>query len=217
MYSSTPQFDGDGPGLAPSAAVTADPAASPVSVAQSSSMYSQGPAVSSSAQGTAPVKSAPKAIDKSKWNTGVKVPQSTVNAVKAAGKGNMGVKAAANAAGMGKGNVGVGADAKYDQRTAGQYQEAVKRVYPNAYAQAAAQAANKAASGRPNSPYGFGGVPSKPKPSVNEDGKNSRAAKPSVNEDGKNSRAANKKKLPKLSFMPNPNGAAGQTPFIPIK
>ena len=181
MYTSTPQFDGDGPGLAPSAAVTADPAASPVSVAQSSSMYSPGPAVSSSAQGTAPVKtkSAPKAIDKSKWNTGVKVPQSTVDAVKNAGRGNMGVKAAAIAAGMGKGNVGVGADAKYDQRTAGQYQEAVKRVYPNAYAQAAAQAANKAASGRPNSPYGFGGTsqtPNKPKPSVNEDGKNSRIA-----------------------------------------
>jgi hypothetical protein len=216
MYSLKPQFDGEGPGLTPSAAVTSNAAASPVSVAQSSSMYSQGPAVSSSAQGTAPTPSAPKAIDKSKWNTGVKVPQTTVDAVKAAGKGNMGVNAATKAAGMGKGNAGAGADAKYDQKTAGQYQEAVRRVYPNAYAQAATQAANKAASGRPNSPYGFGGAPSKPKPSVNEDGKNSRAAKPSVNEDGRNSRAANKTK-PFPSFMPNPRGAAGQSPFIPVK
>jgi hypothetical protein len=187
MYSLTPQFDGDGPGLTPSAAVTADAAASPVSVAQSSSMYSQGPAATG--PGTAPVKSAPKAIDKSKWNTGVKVPQTTIDAVKAAGKGNMGVNAATKAAGMGKGNAGAGADAKY---------------------------ANRAASGRPNSPYGFGGTPSKPKPSVNEDGRNSRAAKPSVNEDGRNSRAANKTK-PFPSFMPNPRGAAGQSPFIPIK
>ena len=158
MYSSTPQFDGDGPGLAPSAAVTADPAASPVSVAQSSSMYSQGPAVSSSAQGTAPVKTkaGPKAIDKSKWNKGIKVPQATVDAVKAAGKGNMGVNAATNAQGTGaKYN---GSSLMPNQPASPQYQEAVKRVYPNAYA----QAANKAASGRPNSPYGFGGVSQTP-------------------------------------------------------
>lgn len=159
MYSSTPQFDGEGPGLTPSAAVTADPAASPVSVAaQSSSMYSQGPAVSSSAQGTAPVKTkaGPKAIDKSKWNTGIKVPQATVNAVKAAGKGNMGVNAATNAQGTGaKYN---GSSLMPNQPASPQYQEAVKRVYPNAYA----QAANKAASGRPNSPYGFGGTSQTP-------------------------------------------------------
>ena len=156
MYVTRPQFDGEGPGLTPSAAVTADPAASPVSVTQSSSMYSQGPAVSSSAQGTAPIKSAPKAIDKSKWNKGIKVPQATVNAVKAAGKGNMGVNAATNAQGTGaKYN---GSSLMPNQPASPQYQEAVKRVYPNAYA----QAANKAASGRPNSPYGFGGVSQTP-------------------------------------------------------
>lgn len=160
MYASTPQFDGEGPGLTPSAAVTADPAASPVSVAQSSSMYSQGPAATG--PGTAPVKSAPKAkakakaIDKSKWNTGIKVPQATVDAVKDAGRGNMGVNAATNAQGTGaKYN---GSSLMPNQPASPQYQEAVKRVYPNAYA----QAANKAASGRPNSPYGFGGVSQTP-------------------------------------------------------
>jgi len=184
MIPGVAQFDGEGPGLAPSAAVTADPAASPVSVAQSSSMYSPGPAATG--PGTAPVKSAPKAkaIDKSKWNTGIKVPQATVNAVKAAGKGNMGVNAATNAQGTGaKYN---GSSLMPNQPASPQYREAVTRVYPNAYA----QAANKAASGRPNSPYGFGGVsqtPNKPKA------------------------------LPKLSFMPNPTGAAGQSPFIPVK
>lgn len=158
MIPGVSQFDGEGPGLAPSAAVAADPAASPVSVAQSSSMYSPGPAVSSSAQGTAPVKTkaGPKAIDKSKWNTGIKVPQATVDAVKAAGKGNMGVNAATNAQGTGaKYN---GSSLMPNQPASPQYQEAVKRVYPNAYA----QAANKAASGRPNSPYGFGGVSQTP-------------------------------------------------------
>jgi len=48
-----------------------------------------------------------------------------------------------------------------NQPASPQYREAVTRVYPNAYA----QAANQAASGRTNSPYGFGGVsqtPSKP-------------------------------------------------------
>jgi len=157
MIPGVAQFDGEGPGLAPSAAVTADPAASPVSVAQSSSMYSQGPAATG--PGTAPVKSAPKAIDKSNWNRGIKVPQATVDAVKAAGRGNMGVNAAkaANSTGA-KYN---GSSLVPNQPASPQYREAVTRVYPNAYA----QAANQAASGRTNSPYGFGGVsqtPSKP-------------------------------------------------------
>jgi len=159
MIPGVAQFDGEGPGLAPSAAVANNAAASPVTAAQSSSMYSQGPAVSSSAQGTSPFNAAPKTIDKSNWNRGIRVPQATVDAVKDAGRGNMGVNAAkaANSTGA-KYN---GSSLVPNQPASPQYREAVTRVYPNAYA----QAANQAASGRTNSPYGFGGVsqtPSKP-------------------------------------------------------
>ena len=142
MFPQVAQFDGEGPGLQPSPAVTADASASPVTAARNSEY--RGNAGGSAA-------AAPKTIDKSNWNKGIKVPQATVNAVKDAGRGNMGVNAAKAAASTG--SKYVGSQLMPNQPASPQYKEAVTRVYPNAYA----KAANQAASGRTNSPYGFGG------------------------------------------------------------
>lgn len=163
MYSATPQFDGDGPGLQPSPAVSANAAASPVTVyndeqskmagmrAANASVASMSAPKSSEYRGNAGGSAAAKPIDKSNWNKGIKVPQATVNAVKDAGRGNMGVNAAKAAASTG--SKYVGSQLMPNQPASPQYKEAVTRVYPNAYA----KAANQAASGRTNSPYGFGG------------------------------------------------------------
>ena len=152
MYSATPQFDGDGPGLQPSPAVSANAAASPVTVYndEQSKMAGMRAANAAASSMSAP-KATSKPIDKSNWNKGIKVPQATVNAVKDAGRGNMGVNAAKAAASTG--SKYVGSQLMPNQPASPQYREAVSRVYPNAYA----KAANKAASGRTNSPYGFGG------------------------------------------------------------
>jgi hypothetical protein len=159
MYSATPQFDGDGPGLQPSPAVSANAAASPVTVYndEQSKMAGMRAANAAVASMSAP-KATSKPIDKSNWNKGIKVPQATVDAVKDAGRGNMGVNAATIA--NSKGSKYVGSQLMPNQPASPQYREAVTRVYPNAYN----QAANKAASGRSNSPYGFGGY--NPKTSI---------------------------------------------------
>ena len=150
MYLSTRQFDGEGPGLQPSPAVTADASASPVTAVQAANNAIGANRMAQASYGGGAAKTT-KPIDKSNWNKGIKVPQATVDAVKDAGRGNMGVNAATIA--NSKSSKYVGSQLMPNQPASPQYREAVSRVYPNAYA----QSANKAASGRTNSPYGFGG------------------------------------------------------------
>jgi hypothetical protein len=77
---------------------------------------------------------APKAIDKSNWDKGTKVPQSTVDAVKDAGRGNMGAvpqRIVKNDA-IGLSAPGyVGSQLQYNAPVSKEYKEATKRVYPN--------------------------------------------------------------------------------------
>jgi hypothetical protein len=77
---------------------------------------------------------APKAIDKSKWDRSIKVSQSTVDAVKDAGRGNMGKapqRTVKNDA-IGLSSKGyVGSQMQYNAPVSAEYKEAVKRVYPN--------------------------------------------------------------------------------------
>jgi hypothetical protein len=157
MYSSTPQFDGEGPGLQPSAAVTADASASPVTAynasapsalaskesgaigaASMASTYKEpgkGAGMSSeyrgNAGGSAAPKSASKPIDKSNWDRSTKVSPSTVASVKSAGAGNMGYAAARNAK---YGMPGYdGSTFSQNKPASNEYKEATKRVYPSAY------------------------------------------------------------------------------------
>ena len=84
------------------------------------------------------VKSSKKAIDKSNWNKNVKVSESTVKATKDMGRGNMGKNAAYDMnvkrqrLGGLKGSPGAGDIAPRVANT--EEREAVKRVYPKAYA-----------------------------------------------------------------------------------
>jgi len=77
---------------------------------------------------------APKAIDKSNWDKGTKVPESTVKAVKDAGRGNMGAvpqRIVKNDA-IGLSEPGyVGSQLQYNAPVSKEYKEATKRVYPN--------------------------------------------------------------------------------------
>jgi hypothetical protein len=77
---------------------------------------------------------APKAIDKSNWDKGTKVPESTVKAVKDAGRGNMGAvpqRIVKNDA-IGLSAPGyVGSQLQYNAPVSKEYKEATKRVYPN--------------------------------------------------------------------------------------
>jgi hypothetical protein len=86
------------------------------------------------ASGSAPKTKTPKAIDKSAWDKGTKVSQSTVDAVKDAGRGNMGKvpqRTVKNDA-IGLSSKGyVGSQMQYNAPVSKEYKEAVKRVYPN--------------------------------------------------------------------------------------
>jgi hypothetical protein len=77
---------------------------------------------------------APKAIDKSNWDKGTKVPESTVKAVKDAGRGNMGAvpqRIVKNDA-IGLSAPGyVGSQLQYNAPVSKEYKEATKRIYPN--------------------------------------------------------------------------------------
>jgi hypothetical protein len=113
-------------------AAASAPQAGPSAPSAASSGY--GTAKNSEYRGTASATKAPKAIDKSNWDRSIKVPQSTVDAVKDAGRGNMGkvpqrtVKN--DAIGLsGKGYVG--SQMQYNAPVSAEYKEAVKRVYPN--------------------------------------------------------------------------------------
>jgi hypothetical protein len=98
-------------------------------------MMSRSNAMSPMTQATPAAKAkAPKAIDKSNWDKGTKVPQSTVDAVKDAGRGNMGKvpqRIVKNDA-IGLSAPGyVGSQLQYNAPVSKEYKEAVKRVYPN--------------------------------------------------------------------------------------
>jgi hypothetical protein len=73
-------------------------------------------------------------IDKSKWDRSIKVSQSTVDAVKDAGRGNMGKapqRTFKNDA-IGLSSKGyVGSQMQYNAPVSAEYKEAVKRIYPN--------------------------------------------------------------------------------------
>jgi len=75
-----------------------------------------------------------KTIDKSNWDRGIKVSQATVDAVKDAGRGNMGKvpqRTVKNDA-IGLSSKGyVGSQMQYNAPVSAEYKEAVKRVYPN--------------------------------------------------------------------------------------
>ena len=132
MYSATPQFDGDGPGLQPSPAVSANAAASPVTVYndEQSKMAGYRAAHAAAASMSAP-KATSKPIDKSNWDRSTKVSPSTVSSVKSAGAGNMGYGAARNAK---YGMPGYdGSTFSQNKPASNEYKEATKRVYPSAY------------------------------------------------------------------------------------
>ena len=143
MYSATPQFDGDGPGLQPSPAVSANATASPVTVyndeqskmagmrAANASVASMSAPKSSEYRGNAGGSAAAKPIDKSNWDRSTKVSPSTVASVKSAGAGNMGYGAARNAK---YGMPGYdGSTFSQNKPASNEYKEATKRVYPSAY------------------------------------------------------------------------------------
>lgn len=166
MYSSTPQFGGEGPGLQPSPAVTADASASPVTAVNNAIGANRMAQASYGGSSMSSAAKSPKAVDKSGYNRNIKVSQSTVDATKDLGRGNMGVKAAQDAMAVKPRIVG-GTLSSGPVAASPEQKEAVSRVYPNAYAKAGAianRAGNSKSSGRPNSPYGFGGY--SPKPNV---------------------------------------------------
>ena len=137
MYSSTPQFDGEGAGLQPSAAVSANAAASPVTVYndEQSKMAGYRAANASAASMSAP-KATSKPIDKSSWDRSTKVSPSTVSAVKDLGRGNMGAKAATDAFAL-KPRIQGGVLSSGLVPASREQKEATKRVYPSAYKNAA--------------------------------------------------------------------------------
>ena len=135
MFPQVAQFDGEGPGLQPSPAVTADASASPVTAVQASNnaIGANRMAQASYSGGAAkPTKS----IDKSSWDRSTKVSPSTVSAVKDLGRGNMGAKAATDAFAL-KPRIQGGVLSSGLVPASREQKEATKRVYPSAYKNAA--------------------------------------------------------------------------------
>lgn len=150
MYPTAGQFDGvmgvdgEGPGLKPSAAVTNNVAASPVTAMQTTNTTtaagiaaaSAAPAYKEPGKGAGITSTAPKAIDKSSWNRDIKVSPSTVAGVKDLGRGNMGANAAKDALAIKPRLIG-GVLSSGPAAASVEQKEATKRVYPNAYRNAA--------------------------------------------------------------------------------
>ncbi len=140
------QFDGDGGYDTPmNAGATAAAKAgegdrgdySPINAMNSTAVEGdRGSYSPNNAKGSTPAAKtkAPKAIDKCAWDRGTKVPQSTVDAVKDAGRGNMGAvpqRIVKNDA-IGLSAPGyVGSQLQYNAPVSKEYKEATKRVYPN--------------------------------------------------------------------------------------
>jgi hypothetical protein len=162
MYPRIGQFDGvsgpDGEGSVANASTDVSPSVAAPST--TSAIGANRMAQASYGGGTSTPAKAAKPIDKSNWDRNVKVSQSTVDSLK---KG--GIK---QAAAMSKMNAGAAQGG-----LAAEYQEATKRVYPKAYTPSPTktQSSNSAASGRSNSPYGFGGVGAPKKRGVGGGGK----------------------------------------------
>jgi hypothetical protein len=140
MYSTTPQFDGEGPGLQPSPAVSNNAAASPVTAYNDTinldKIGANRMAQASYGGGTSTPAKSTKPIDKSSWNRSTKVSPSTVAAVKDLGRGNMGAKAATDAFAV-KPRVIGGVLSSGPVGASREQKEATKRVYPSAYRNAA--------------------------------------------------------------------------------
>jgi hypothetical protein len=136
MYSTTPQFDGEGPGLQPSPAVSDNAAASPVTAYNDTIKIGANRMAQASYGGGTSKPSSPKPIDKSSWNRSTKVSQGTVDAVKDLGRGNMGAKAATDAFAIKPRIIGGSLSSGPVAASVAQ-KEATKRVYPSAYRNAA--------------------------------------------------------------------------------
>ena len=132
MFPQVAQFDGEGPGLQPSPAVTADASASPVTAANNAIGANRMAQASYSGGAT----KSPKPIDKSGWDRSTKVSPSTVSAVKDLGRGNMGAKAATDAFAL-KPRIQGGVLSSGLVPASREQKEATKRVYPSAYKNAA--------------------------------------------------------------------------------
>ena len=135
MYLTTSQFDGEGPGLEPSPAVSNDAAASPVSAAgitpvvdEQTKMAGYREAGKNAVISPSPVK---KVIDKSNWDRSTKVSPATIAVVKNDGRGNMGANAAAKVKNGAPGYYG--STFSPNAPVSKEYAEGVKRVYPSAY------------------------------------------------------------------------------------
>ena len=139
------QFDGGGDTLPanPPKTIAPTPLAAQeggaVGAASMASQYKEpgkGAGMSSEYRGNAGGSAAKKtkSIDKSNWDKGTKVPESTVKAVKDAGRGNMGAvpqRIVKNDA-IGLSAPGyVGSQLQYNAPVSKEYKEATKRVYPN--------------------------------------------------------------------------------------
>jgi len=113
---------------------------------------------------------APKAIDKSAWDRGTKVSQSTVDAVKDAGRGNMGKVPQDKVKNGAPGYYGSGFSDKAP--VSKEYAEATKRVYPNGApaTKAADKPASKAPAANPFSTSTGKGMPkiAAPKTDINK-------------------------------------------------
>ena len=157
MRLNTMQFDGDGGYDAPlnsgATAAAAPTATSYMSREDRDSGTNAADTAAYAARAAAPAPAAaakakaPKTIDKSNWDRGTKVSQSTVDAVKDAGRGNMGKVPQDKVKNGAPGYYGSGFSDKAP--VSAEYKEAVKRVYPND-APAAKAASPAAVSGATN-------------------------------------------------------------------
>lgn len=138
MYPQVAQFDGEGAGLQPSPAVTADASASPVTAVQAANnaIGANRMAQASYSGNMSGAAKTTKPIDKSSWDRSTKVSPSTVAAVKDLGRGNMGAKAATDAFAV-KPRVIGGVLSSGPVGASQEQKEATKRVYPSAYRNAA--------------------------------------------------------------------------------
>ena len=110
------------------------------------------PLATTSGLSSGPKPKAPKAIDKSAWDRGVKVSQKMVDYVKSEGRGNMGAVPQAKVKNGAPGYNG----SMFDKNApvGAEYKEAVKRVYPNG---APASKSSSKSSDKPAAGLAMGG------------------------------------------------------------
>jgi hypothetical protein len=179
MRLNTMQFDGDGgydaplnSGATAAAESTAPAAPSYMSKEDRDSGTNAADTAAYAARAAAPAPSAtakakaPKAVDKSGYDRSIKVSQSTIDAVKAAGRGNMGKVPQDKVKNGAPGYYGSGFSDKAP--VSAEYKEAVKRVYPNGAPAAKAPTAKAPAATSPAATAPAAVAP-KPKPLTQEE------------------------------------------------